>query len=116
MIIPPLFAGADIHFSEGMCAVWDKGYGYINNEGRLVIPCDLYLGQHFSEGLAVVRQSGKSKYGYIDKSGAIAINPTFSLAENFKGGLASVTIGKEYNEFKYGYIDKKGNYVWEPTR
>jgi hypothetical protein len=116
MVIPPLFSGADIHFSEGLCAVYDKGYGYIDNVGRLTIPCDFYLGQPFSEGLAVVRQSGKSNYGYIDKSGTMTIKPTFTLAEGFKNGLASVTIGKEYNEFKYGYINKNGNYIWEPSR
>lgn len=117
IIIPPLFTGADIRFSDGMCAVWDKGYGYINNSGQLVIPCDLYLGLHFSEGLAVVKPNGKGKeYGYIDKTGAMIIKPTFTLAESFENGLASVTIGKKYEEFKYGYIDKSGKYVWEPTR
>jgi hypothetical protein len=116
MIIPPLFSGADIHFSEGLCAVYDNGYGYIDNDGRLVIPCEFYLGQHFSEGLAVIRQSGKSKYGYIDKSGAMKIKPTFTLAESFENGLAYVTIGKEYDQFRYGYIDRNGDYVWEPTR
>ena len=117
MIIPPLFSGADIRFSEDTCAVWDKGYGYIDSQGQLVIPCDFYLGQHFSEGLAVIKENDKSKgYGYIDKSGTITIKPVFTSAENFKNGLASVTIGKEYNHYKYGYIDKSGNYVWEPTR
>jgi len=117
IIIPPLYTGADIRFSEGMCAVWNKGYGYIDNSGQIVIPCDLYLGEHFSEGLAVVKQNGKSKYyGYIDKTGTMIIKPTFTLAESFENGLASVTIGKKYEEFKHGYIDKSGNYIWEPTR
>ncbi|OAQ39869.1 hypothetical protein A5893_09885 [Pedobacter psychrophilus] len=117
IIIPPLFTGADIHFSEGMCAVFDSGYGYINAKGQLIIPCDLCLGQHFSEGLAVIKEDAKiKKYGYIDKTGTIAIKPTFTLAESFKNGLASVTIGKKYEEFKHGYIDKSGNYIWEPTR
>jgi hypothetical protein len=117
IIIPPLYAGADIHFAEGMCAVYDNGYGYINDIGQLIIPCDLYLGQHFSEGLAVVKQNGKNKnYGYIDKNGAMIIKPIFTLAESFENGLASVTIGKKYEEFKYGYIDKSGSFIWEPTR
>jgi hypothetical protein len=117
IIIPPLFTGADIRFSEGMCAVYDNGYGYINDNGQLIVPCDYYLGQHFTEGFAVVKPSGKGKsYGYIDKTGAMTIKPIFTLAESFKNGLASVTIGKKYEEFKYGYIDKSGNYVWEPTR
>jgi hypothetical protein len=117
IIIPPLFTGADIRFSDGMCAVFDNGYGYINTEGQLIIPCDFYLGQHFSEGLAVVKPKGKgNSYGYIDKAGAMAVKPTFTLAESFKNGLASVATGKKYEEYKYGYIDKSGNYVWEPTR
>lgn len=116
IIIPPLFTGADIRFSDGMCAVWDKGYGYIDKSGQLVIPCDYYLGQHFSEGLAVVKPNGKDKsYGYIDKTGTMTIKPTFTLAESFINGLASVTVGKKYEEYRYGYVDKSGNYVWEPT-
>jgi hypothetical protein len=117
IIIPPLYTGADIRFSDGMCAVYDNGYGYINDNGQLIIPCDFYLGQHFSEGVAVVKPNGKGKgYGYIDKTGTMIINPTFTIAEDFINGLASVTIGKKFEEFKYGYIDKSGNYVWEPTK
>lgn len=117
IIIPPLFTGADIRFSDGMCAVYDHGYGYINANGQLVIPCEFYLGQHFAEGLAVVQPDGKGKrFGYVDKTGAITIKPIFTLAESFKNGLALVTVGKNYEEYKYGYIDKSGNYVWEPTR
>lgn len=117
MIIPPLFKGADIRFSDGMCAVYENGYGYINNKGQLVISCDFYLGQHFSEGLAVVKPNGKGNgYGYIDKTGTMMIKPNFRLAESFKNSLALVTVGKEYEQFKYGYIDKSGSFVWEPTR
>jgi hypothetical protein len=117
IIIPPLFTGADIKFSEGRCAVWDNGYGYVNETGELVIPCDFYFGQHFSDGLAVIQQKGRNKnYGFIDKSGAIKIEPVFTLAESFQNGLASVTMGKEYENYRYGYISKNGEFVWEPTR
>ena len=117
IVIPPLFTGADIQFSEGRCAVWDNGYGYINETGELVIPCEFYLGQHFSDGLAVIQPKGKNKnYGFIDKSGAVKIEPIFTLAESFKNGLASVTIGKKYEDYEYGYINKNGEFVWEPTR
>jgi bifunctional DNA-binding transcriptional regulator/antitoxin component of YhaV-PrlF toxin-antitoxin module len=117
MIISPIFQGSDIRFSEGLCAVWDDGYGYINDKGDITIPYEFELGQHFCEGLAVVKPKGKNKnYGYIDKSGNMIIKPIFTNAEDFKDGLASVTIGKEYEQFKYGYIDQKGNYIWEPTR
>lgn len=117
IVIPPLFTGADIRFSDGMCAVYNNGYGYINDAGEHVIPCDFYFAEHFSEGHAVIKPNGKDKgYGYIDKTGAMTIHPTFTSAESFQNGLASVTIGKKYDEFKSGYIDKSGNYIWEPTR
>jgi len=117
MIIPPVFEGADIKFSEGLCAVWNNGYGYIDTKGELVIPYDLALGEHFSEELAVFQPKGKNKnYGFIDKTGKIVIEPIFTAADNFENGLASVIVGKEYENYRYGYIDKKGNYVWEPTR
>jgi WG containing repeat len=117
MIIEPKFDGSDIKFSEGFCAVWDDGYGYINKYGELVIPYDFDLGQHFSDGLAVVKpKKNKDRYGYINTYGEVIIQPKFRLAESFINGLASVTIGEKYEDFKYGYIDKTGNYIWEPTR
>ena len=117
IIIPPLYKGADIYFSDGMCAVFDKGYGYINEIGELTIPCEYYLGQHFSEGLAVVKLNSKDKkYGYLDKNGTMLILPQYTLADSFQNGLASVTIGDKYENYASGYIDKKGNYIWEPTK
>jgi hypothetical protein len=117
MIIPPIFQGADIHFSNCLCAVWDKAYGYIDDTGQLVIPYEFELGEHFKEGLAVIKPKGKNKkYGYIDKSGQVIIKPIFSSAESFENDLASVIIGEEYDHYKYGYINKKGDYIWEPTR
>jgi hypothetical protein len=117
MIIPPTLQGSDIHFSEGLCAVWDNGYGYIDDIGNLTIPYEFDLGQHFNDGLAVFKPKGKNKkYGYIDKSGHVIVEPIFTSADDFENGLASVIIGKEYEQYKYGFIDKKGNYIWEPTR
>lgn len=117
IIIPPIFQGSDIRFSEGLCAVWQNGYGYINEIGDLVIPYELDLGQHFCEGLAVFKPKGKNKkYGFIDKSGKVVIEPIFTSANDFENGLASVIIGKEYEKFEYGYIDMNGNYIWEPSR
>lgn len=117
MIIPPLFQGADIRFSEGLCAVWDDGYGYIDAAGKQVIPCEFDLGKHFSEGMAVFKPKGKKKkYGYIDPSGRIVIEAVFTSAHDFKNGAAAVITGEQYEQFHYGLIDKKGNYIWEPSR
>ncbi|HEY1115962.1 MAG TPA: WG repeat-containing protein [Chitinophagaceae bacterium] len=117
MIIPPLFEGADIRFSEGLCAVWDKGFGFIDEKGAVVIPCKLDYADHFSEDLAVFKSKGrKDLYGYIDKGGNIVIPHMFSTADSFEHGLASVTVGEEYDDYHYGYINKNGEYVWEPSR
>jgi hypothetical protein len=117
MIIPPLFDGADIKFSEGYCAIWNKGYGYIDTKGEIVIPCDFDYVDHFSEGLAVFQSKGRNKnYGFIDKTGKTVVKPIFTVAEKFEHGLASVIVGKEYEEYRYGYINKEGDYVWEPSR
>ena len=117
MIVPPLYEGSDIRFSEGLCAVWNKGYGFIDEKGAEVIPCKLDYADHFSGGLAAFKPKGrKDLYGYIDKEGGVVVPPTFSTAESFEHGLASVTVGKEYDDYRYGYINRKGAYVWEPSR
>lgn len=117
MTIPPTLQGSDIYFSEGLCAVWNNGYGYIDDIGNLIIPYDFELGEHFKEGLAVFKPKGKNKkYGYIDKAGHIIVEPIFTSADDFENGFASVVTGENYDQYKYGIIDKNGNYIWEPTR
>ncbi len=116
LIIPPVFAGIDVRFSEGLCAVCNNtGYGYIDEKGTLVIPYSFALGEHFSEGLAVAQQNGRNKkYGFINTHGEMVIDPVFHTADSFRNGLASVTI-REKKDIKFGYIDINGDYVWEPT-
>ena len=117
ILFQKLFEGADIRYSEGLCAVYDNGYGFIDDKGEYVIPCDFYFVSHFSDGLARFRPKGKNKkYGFIDTSGNVVIEPVFTSVKSFKNGLAQVIIGDEYEQFLYGYIDKQGNYIWEPSR
>lgn len=117
IVIEPIFNGVDVKFSEELCAVYDSGFGYINKNGELVIPYEFDIGEHFKDGLALVKEKGKNKkYGFINKKGNLQIPPIYNHADSFENGLASVIIGKEPSQFKYGFIDKKGNYIWEPTR
>jgi len=59
-------------FYEGRARVWDgTAYGFINTEGKLVIPCQYTCYEGFSEGLVPVTKDGKC--GYLDLEG----NSTF---------------------------------------
>jgi WG containing repeat len=110
------FQGSDIKFSDGLCAVWDERFGYIDRTGRLIIPYRFEFADHFSEGLAVVKEPDSSHYGYADSSGSIVIEQAFTCADAFEGKIASVIVGDEFESYHYGYIDRKGQYVWKPSR
>src|SRR5690625_1408957 len=61
----------------------------------------------FSEGLAVVYDSGRA--GYINREGTLAIRPRFEEAKSFREGLALVK-----SDGKYGFIDDSGDYTIPP--
>jgi hypothetical protein len=95
-------------FSEGLAAVKCGGkWGYINPEGKQVIPFIFNNALSFSEGMAAVKVENKA--GYIDKSGKFCIQPAFDRASLFSEGLAAVMIGNEW-----GYINMRGDMVIEP--
>lgn len=110
IVIEPKFSSAN-DFSEGLAAVSTTSiltgpkYGFINEQGKLIVPTKYLYVSTFSEGLAAVRvQSGK--VGYIDKTGKEVIPAMFDNANNFSEGLAAVMQNK-----KVGYIDKTGKVV-----
>ena len=94
-------------FSEGLAAVsLDKGYGFIDRDGRVRIESQFRYAGDFSEGLAWVHIDD-TMFGYIDKTGKLVIGPVnyrMSDASNFSEGLAAVRIGNTF-----GYIDRAGN-------
>lgn len=96
-----------LEFSEGLAAVsLDRlSYGFIDEQGVLVIPYMTQLGEpgSFSEGLAVVRNQEWSKQGFIDRTGKVQIELKYQEAHNFSEGLAWVRI-----DDKWGAIDTKG--------
>jgi hypothetical protein len=116
MVIPPIYQGADLKFSEGLCAVQNDGFGYIDITGELVIPYQFYLGNHFSEGLACVQFTEDGKYGFINKEGSVIVPPAFDSADDYKNGLAAVYLGKKFGKILSGYINETGDYVWEPSK
>ena len=62
------------------------------------------LAEDFSNGLAKVRQNGKS--GFIDKSGNKVIPCIYDWVEDFNDGLLLVKLNG-----KYGFIDKSNKQI-----
>ena len=102
-------------FSDGMASVFDgRGWGFINTEGELVIPCEYESAAEqnpggFSEGLAaVVIVPERELFGYIDKTGKQVFPNLYFADTEFSEGLAWVW---DRESQRYGYIDKTGKLV-----
>jgi WG containing repeat len=101
-------------FSEGL-AVGEQDtaglkYGFIDMQGKFVIPATFDGLLPFSEGLARAYDAGTKKYGYVKRVNNTlkwAIPAMFKEARNFKEGFAAVSI----DGTKYGYIDKSGKVI-----
>ena len=89
-------------FNEGL-----KGYevdgkwGFINEQGKVVIKPQFDDVGWFSEGLCAVEINGK--WGFINKKGTIVIQPKYGFARNFYNGYSVVVT----NDL-WGAINKKG--------
>jgi len=87
--------------------------GYIDHNGKLIIPFKFDEARGFSEGLAPVRIG--EDWGYIDASGKIVVKPRFFQASAFSEGFAAVGVyfpRKKSIDSKvgyYNYIDRNGN-------
>lgn len=108
-----IFKEADevANFSEGLAkfTIADKS-GYINKEGKIVIPAIYFSAKSFSEGLAAVSETHKSGYGFIGTDGKLVINYQFNYAKDFYKGKSIVSMG----ESGCGVIDKSGKYIITP--
>jgi len=76
-------------------------YGFVDKQGKEVIPYKYEYVGSFSEGLAKAKYNGK--FGFIDEAGKVIIPFTHEYAVSFSEGLAIV-----HNNEKYGCIDKTG--------
>lgn len=144
MLIAPQFKDAR-QFSEGLAAVLveisapskirlidprgvptgiaaQSKWGFIADDGTMVIPPQFEAGGDFSEGLVAasleVPWSGGDTWGYVNRQGKMAIKPQFNLAHPFSEGLALVWAGgvRLTDPFvrsfvNMGFIDHSGR--WE---
>ena len=85
-------------------------WGFVGRDGKIVIEPKYDEVHDFTDGIAAVRQGGKSFF--IDKTGRVP----FLLPNNitdigmFRDGFAPVKIGD-----KWGFIDTKGTVVIPPA-
>ena len=84
----------------------DGKWGYIDTQGKVIIPFQYDFAWKFSNGLAMVRKSRKN--GYINKKGEVIIPFKVEHVSSFNNELAKVR--NNYNN-KYGFIDITGKIV-----
>ena len=82
-------------------AAKDKKWGYVDGNGRVVIPFIYDWCEPFSEGIAEVGNADKA--GFINKKGELVAPLQYSEVEPFHDGFAIIGNG----EF-YGMIDYSG--------
>jgi hypothetical protein len=122
--------------NDPLVVVKDGKYGYIDHEGKVLIPPQFVWADDFWRGLGTVyicgrylsidssgalhplrsvlkgqleRKNSGEKVGFIDATGAFKIPPTFDEALPFSEGLAAVRVGE-----KWGFIDTGGKIAIEP--
>ena len=79
----------------------DGKYGYVDKNGKTIIPPKYDGANDFSEGLASVLSDGK--WGFIDYCGNIVIPFEYDEVFNFSEGFAWVK-----KDGKWGVVDKFG--------
>ena len=79
-------------------------YGYLDKNGKEIIPCTFDDAFSFCEGYAVVCKEGK--YGIIDKTGKQVVPYKYDRIQSFSDGLALVG-----SNDKIGFINSKGEEV-----
>lgn len=116
--IPLQFDDAKPFREYGLAAVGMQGkyyikWGFIDQTGKFVIPCNYYAVQDFSGGLAQVAKviaGGELSYGYINAQGEEVIPCRYDTATNFV--YTNTWVGTQTDgEMHYTLIDRKGNAI-----
>lgn len=110
-------------FAEGRGRIRTREhtYGFVDEDGTLVIPAIYEDALDFSEGLAaaaVRNANGQRRWGYIDRDGAWVIEPQLYRAQSFSEGLAAFEADPaSHRDGHYaaaGYLDPTGAIEMQP--
>ena len=103
IVLPAIYKNVKRDGDDGYIVEDSHGnFGYANNQGELIVPCQYDAVNGFREGLMVVATSNKC--GYVDTTGAWVIDTIYDDARGFGDGLARVKVGG-----KWQFIDHAGN-------
>ncbi len=94
---------------DGIAMIEENGkWGFVDNEGNIVIECVWDDVEFPSEGLVGVCKDGK--WGFADYSGTLVIDTTWDYIWPFSNGMAKVANARAngYGIDKYGFINKLG--------
>ncbi|MDR2449833.1 MAG: WG repeat-containing protein [Prevotellaceae bacterium] len=84
-------------------------YGFINNQGQLIIDSVFEFAQPFSDDRALIQKDGK--YGFINTRGEVIFYvegiASRQWIHSFSDGLAAV----KTNNRQWGFVDKNGNFA-----
>lgn len=104
-------------YSDGLSLQNKFGkYGYIDENGEIIIPFQFEEAYPFSDGYARVADNS-GKYGFIDKKGKQIIDYEYFTATDFINGIARVgkfpdeTAGLYSLKMINSYINKKGDLI-----
>ncbi len=105
----------NLRFSYGLIPVRNKigKWGFMNRDGRLVVPPQWHQVLDFHEGLAMVSNYYPSnrtyEFGFVNTNGHLEISLRWGRALSFSEGLAAVS-----SNGLWGFIDKSGRMVIPP--
>jgi hypothetical protein len=97
--------------SEGITPVKQgEKWGYMDADGKWIIPPSFEWADAFSNGLAPVRLSGaRGQCGMINARGEFVIPPHFESLSNFAEGLAAAS-----RDGAFGFINRQGQWIIPP--
>ena len=85
----------------------DRKFGFIDTNGKEIVPCKYDYVENFHEGLAIVRIGWtNSKYGFINTMGNEVVSCIYDFAYSFHEGLAAVRTNG-----KWGFVNNCGEVV-----
>lgn len=99
----------EIHWVEKTLLPFEENglYGFMNLEGKTIIPAQFDVVDPFAEGLAIV--SRKGRFGAINRKGSWVISPKFYGMSTFESGYSMVSNEAE----KIGLIRRDGELIFQ---
>jgi hypothetical protein len=109
-IVGPIFNEMN-PFYDGLSLVKTEKYGFIDKNGKVVIPIKYDDARDFTMGLAIVGITNANqvmKFGVIDNSGKIIFQPKYDGMISFSEGMSGFRIGS-----KWGFLNSFGKEIVE---